>query len=136
MTNYSTSTIVIDNGAHTIKCGFAGDFAPQQICPSKITRRHINQINDIFYCGDDIFQSPKAKNSEISRIFLNKSNLDWKAIEKMYHHLLYNKMGIEQDVYHQRNKFLFAELPFADPKERQKLSELCFESFKFRKIIS
>ncbi|EYU34210.1 hypothetical protein MIMGU_mgv1a018613mg [Erythranthe guttata] len=117
--------LVIDNGSHTIKAGFAGDDAPRVVIPTVIgyPRHPILTGREDFYVGDEA-QSKcdilKLKHP-IERGVVN----NWHDMEKIWHNMFYNELRVDPA----ERPVLLTEIPNNPLLKREKMTEIMFETF-------
>lgn len=129
--------VVIDNGSHKCKAGFAGDDAPRSVFYSLFGRPNCKPtipmpsiaFKDI-YVGDEA----QYHRSVLSLSYPITEGLitNWDDAEKLWHHIFYKELTIcpeECDV-------LFTEVPFTPKRDREKLAEVMFEVFNVQGMNS
>lgn len=132
----SNRIVVIDNGSQTIKGGLAGAFEPQYSFPSTVARFSLDRTHTHLYAGHDVCRSPKnSTTSKVLEGIFDSDNPDWTGLEKLYKHLLYDKLNLDQEDSSTKFrgdktcKFLLTQRPNTPNKVRAKMSEILFESF-------
>ncbi|XP_049369120.1 actin-100-like [Solanum verrucosum] len=121
-------TLVIDCGSGMTKAGFAGDDSPRAIFPSIVGRpRHTGIMVEMggktAYVGDQALGR---------RIFLSRNYpieegvvRNWDDIEKIWHHTFYHELRVSPA----EHPVLLTEAPFNPKPNREKMTQVMFETF-------
>lgn len=122
------SAIVIDNGTGMIKAGIGGEDAPRTTFPSIVGRTKYEKVqpgND-----KDIFVGNEAINKKalltLSYPVENGVVKNWEDMEKVWHETFYTELKIDP----QEQPVLLTEAPLNPKKNREKMIEVFFETFK------
>ncbi|KAJ5078133.1 actin-7-related [Anaeramoeba ignava] len=120
--------IIIDNGSQTLKVGYAGDDAPYKILPTIIGKPKNKELIQMFggkeyYIGD----SAKAKSGILNLNYPIKHGIitNWDDMERIWYDAFYNELRIIPE----EDSFLFTESPLNPKENREKTTEIMFESF-------
>lgn len=105
------SSLVIDNGSGSIKCGFSGEEAPKSIFPTCISQETQlvgdESIKDIIY---------PIRHGIIK---------DFDSMEKIWEHTFKNELRVPSD----DKNILLSDTPIAPKINREKITQLMFEKF-------
>ena len=121
--------IVVDNGSGYCKAGFAGDDAPRSSFPSIIgKRKHSDRMAGLpvrdYYVGDTA--QKKRGILSLSYPIQNGVVTNWDDMEIIWHHTFYNELRVKPE----NHPVLMTEIPFNPNENREKMTEVMFESFK------
>lgn len=123
----SNQPFVVDCGTGLIKAGFAGDEAPNLVCPTYTGRPKHVKVMASAQAGN-IFVGNKAKelrgllklNHPMKHGVIN----DWKDMQVIWDHM-YRDLKVAQD----QHPILLTEAPLNPNSNRKKLAEVFFESY-------
>jgi actin-related protein len=123
--------IVIDNGSHKCRAGLANDDKPT-IVSSVVGFKNENYkespIEGDIFIGDEALTK---KNSLILKYPIeNGLNSDWDTIEKLWNYIISNQLKVNSE----EHPVLFIENSINTKNNREKLTQLAFEKFKFPAI--
>jgi actin-related protein len=118
---------VIDDGSHTTKGGLAGSFEPQYVFSSTVAKCEIGKNHTHICVGSKMKSAPK--NSVVSKLY-DGNHVDWEGVEKMWTHIVREKLAIEEEEDKGECYYMMTEKPKENPKHRTKKTELLFETMK------
>ncbi|KAK7094554.1 actin, cytoplasmic 3-like [Littorina saxatilis] len=123
------AAVVIDNGSYTCKAGLAGEEAPRAFVPSVVgsprfpgISPHLDQ-NRVFV-GEDAQRLRGILT--LRRPFEHGVITNWIDVETIWHHIFENELQVEPE----EHPVLLTEPPLNPKANREKMTQIMFETFK------
>ena len=132
-TNDGYSTVIIDIGSGIIKSGFGGEDGPRNIFNSivgipKMPGVMVSMGQQERFVGDEAISKLEIMN--FNAPIQRGQVTDWDKFETLMHYLLYEKMKVVPEEI----SIMITETPNSPKENKQKLSELLFETFNVQNI--
>ncbi len=128
--------VIIDNGTGFCKCGFAGADVPKAIFPSVVQKPRYPGVMIGSRNNSYLFDEATTKRGVFTRgippcVFTLKYPIEhgivtnWDDMEKIWNHAFYNELRIAPE----EQPILLTETPFNPKANREKMTEIMFETF-------
>mmetsp|Transcript_5573 Transcript_5573/g.9566 ORF Transcript_5573/g.9566 Transcript_5573/m.9566 type:complete len:352 (+) Transcript_5573:80-1135(+) len=125
----SDKSIVIDNGSGVIKAGFSGDPQPSVKFPSIVGKpRTDKQMIGVESKSDYIGDEAQKMRGVLNLSYPIESGIvsDWENMEKVWEYCFSNELRVDPSEY----KVLLTEAPLNPKANREKMTQLMFETFQ------
>ena len=122
--------LVIDNGTGLSKNGYAGEDQPRSVFPTLIGYPKYQSImSDVDHYVREYYVGEEAMNLRgvLKLIYPIEHGVvnDWDAMEKIWHYTFHNDLRVNPS----EHPVLLTEAPLNPSKNREKMSEILFETF-------
>jgi len=126
-----SQALIIDNGSGMCKAGIAGEDAPRVEFPYIVGRPKHRAVIDAAADTEEavyIGSFAQAKRGMLSLKYPMEHGIvtDWDDMEKVWHHCFHNELRLEPEEY----QVMLTEAPLNPKKNREKMLEMMFETFK------
>eukprot|EP01083_Nonionella_stella_P086766 241222_1 len=123
-------TIVIDSGSEWIKAGFAGEEDPRAVFPSIVAQPKHTTPNTYATCliGREVQLGRTTLKLSVTYPIEHGIVCDWKGMKAILHHVYKNELQ------YLPRQVLMSEAPLTPKANRERMTQLTFESFRANKF--
>ncbi|XP_065922836.1 actin-like [Magallana gigas] len=128
----AVAALVIDNGSGMCKVGFAGDEAPRAVFPSIVghPRKNANFKHPVTGkpLGICIGSDAQERRGMLTLTYPIKRGIvdKWDDMKEIWNHVFYNELRVDPE----KHPVLLTESPTNDKDNREKMTQIMFETFK------
>lgn len=128
MTTFTGEAIVIDNGSHTLKAGFADDGAPRVVLPTVVGNSRHTPIRgadqgDYHYVG---YEALHKLGTVCLHYPIRRGRVcQWGFMEPLWHSTLYNEVRVDPE----EHPILLTEFHLDTKRSNERMAQILFESF-------
>jgi len=121
--------LIVDNGSAVCRAGLAGEDEPRCVIPSRVCRAskefHMSGVRKDYYIGKEV--EDRLPLMSVNRPIQHGIVTDWEDMEKIWQHIFFSELTVDPE----KHAVLLPEAPLNPRGNRERLTQIMFNKFKF-----